>query len=163
MNVDAILACLNSHQVEYLLVGGMNFLLRHKPVLTFDVDVWIHDTPGNRGRCERALASMTAEWGATESEWGPVSNLPEGWLSRQPVFCLVTQHGPLDVFRRLDGVPSWKEALAGGVECRTAAGVVCTGISDADMLRCQEALGDPDRKPDRIAYLRRVLQEGDSP
>ena len=39
MNVDHILETLNGHQVVYLLIGGMNFLLRHTPVLTYDVDV----------------------------------------------------------------------------------------------------------------------------
>ena len=43
VNVDAILTSLNDRRVEYLLIGGMNLLLRHRPVLTLDVDVWIHD------------------------------------------------------------------------------------------------------------------------
>jgi hypothetical protein len=136
----------------------MNFLLRHKPVLTFDVDVWIRDTPANRKRCEDALASMRAEWGATESEWGPVADLDGDWLSRQPMFCLTTTHGALDVFRFLDGVASWEEASAASVECLTAAGTVCRGICDADMLRCQEALDESEQKSDRIEYLRRLLQ-----
>ena len=33
MNVDHILKTLNAHEVAYLLIGGMNFLLRHAPVL----------------------------------------------------------------------------------------------------------------------------------
>ena len=38
MNVDAMLRVLNEEQVDYLLIGGMNFLIRHLPELTFDVD-----------------------------------------------------------------------------------------------------------------------------
>ena len=37
MNVDAMLRVLNEEQVDYLLIGGMNFLIRHLPKLTFDV------------------------------------------------------------------------------------------------------------------------------
>ncbi len=158
MNVDAMLATLNDHRVEYVLIGGMNFLLRHKPVLTFDVDVWIHDTSVNRKRCEDALVALRAEWGATDKEWGSVANLPADWLSRQPMFCLTTEHGALDVFRTLPGVPSWENASAASVECRTASGTVCRGICDADMLRCQEALDESERKPDRVRYLRSLLQ-----
>ena len=55
MNVDQILRAFNETQVEYILIGGMNFLLRHAPILTFDVDLWIDDTPENRARCEAAL------------------------------------------------------------------------------------------------------------
>lgn len=29
MNVDAMLRVLNEEQVDYLLIGGMNFLIRH--------------------------------------------------------------------------------------------------------------------------------------
>ena len=160
MNVDHILRTLNDRRVEYVLVGGMNFLLRHEPVLTFDVDVWIHDTETNRRRCEEALADMRAEWGATEAEWGPVSSLSPGWLSRQFMFCLTTPHGALDIYRTLAGVASWEQAAAVGVECRTSNGTVCMGLCDNDMLRCQVALDAADRKTDRIAYLQRVLQRG---
>lgn len=43
MNVDQILDTLNRHQVRYLLIGGMIFLLRHSGALTYDVDVWIDE------------------------------------------------------------------------------------------------------------------------
>ncbi|HMP89874.1 MAG TPA: hypothetical protein PJ991_06720 [Kiritimatiellia bacterium] len=51
INVDRILDTLNRREVEYILIGGMNFLLRHKPVLTFDVDIWINDNESNRTKC----------------------------------------------------------------------------------------------------------------
>lgn len=46
-----MLTAFNAAGVEYMLIGGMNYLLRHDPVLTFDVDVWINDAEGNRARC----------------------------------------------------------------------------------------------------------------
>ena len=36
MDVERILQTMNGKQVAYLLIGGMNFLLRHEPMLTFD-------------------------------------------------------------------------------------------------------------------------------
>jgi hypothetical protein len=50
MNVDEILQTLNEGQVDYLLIGGMNFLIRHLPELTFDVDIWVRDDTENLGR-----------------------------------------------------------------------------------------------------------------
>ena len=47
MNVDEILRTLHDERVDYLLIGGMNFLLRHLPELTFDVDIWVRDDSGN--------------------------------------------------------------------------------------------------------------------
>ena len=44
MNVDQILETFNRGGVAYILIGGMSFLLRRAPVLTYDVDVWIEDT-----------------------------------------------------------------------------------------------------------------------
>ena len=99
MNVDHILETLNGHQVAYILIGGMNFLLRHTPVLTYDVDLWIDDTPENLDRCEKALGELQAEWGATDNDWGPVSSKTPGWLGSQAVFCLTSPHGAVDIFR----------------------------------------------------------------
>jgi len=42
-------------------------------------------------------------------------------------------------------------------EGRTAQGTAYHGLSDADMLRCQEALAEEDRKLERLQYLRRAL------
>jgi len=39
VNVDEILRILHAENVYCLLIGGMNFLLRHLPELTFDVDL----------------------------------------------------------------------------------------------------------------------------
>ena len=34
MNIDAVLSKLNERQVAYLLIGGVNFMLRHQPINT---------------------------------------------------------------------------------------------------------------------------------
>ena len=108
MNVDRVLETLNRHQVDCLLIGGMNFLLRHQPMLTFDVDVWVADTPDNLRRCESALAD-------------------------------------------------WHEAAKRAIPATTAAGVPYRGIADEDMLACQLALPENDRKPERIRALQDIL------
>ncbi|MCO6457588.1 MAG: hypothetical protein J5I93_19985 [Pirellulaceae bacterium] len=162
MNVDRILETLNRHQVAYLLIGGMNFLLRHKPVLTFDVDLWIADDPTNRDRCERALAELDAQWGRDDEDWKPVSHHPPGWLESQPLFCLTSPHGAIDVFRRVAGLGSWDDSHATSVASRTASGVEYIGLSDDDMLRCQYALEDGLRKKDRIETLKRAIRERDT-
>jgi hypothetical protein len=156
LDVDAIFDALNRRDVEYILIGGMNFLLRHQPVLTFDVDVWINDTPANRGRCEAALADLGAEWGPTEAEWGPVTRLPAGWLETQRVFALTTSAGALDVFRQAPGLDSWLACRGRALLGRTRAGREFWGLSDQDMLACQYALDEPLRKLDRIRYLERL-------
>ncbi len=157
MNVDQILETMNTHRVGYLLIGGMNFLLRHAPVLTYDVDLWIDDTEENRDRCEQALAALQAEWGASEKDWGAVADKPPGWLARQAVFCLTSPHGAIDIFRSLKGLGSWRESRAAAQPGTTAAGAAYLGLSDEEMLKCQMALPESSRNPERIRTLREAL------
>ena len=159
MDVDHILATMNACQVEYLLIGGMNFLLRHEPVLTFDVDLWINDQEANRRCCELAMATLEAEWGESDTDWAKVAERGPGWLDRQPVFCLNSPSGAIDVFRSVTGLPDWAVSRSRASRDTTASGTAYWGLSDEDMLRCQLALEEPYRKPHRIATLERVLQE----
>jgi hypothetical protein len=161
MNVDHILKTLNTHEVAYLLIGGMNFLLRHAPVLTYDVDLWIEDTPENLHRCERALGVLQAQWGATDKDWGPVADKPPGWLGRQPLFCLTSPYGSIDVFRMVKGLGSWAASRAEAQASETAGGVPFVGLSDEDMLKSQMALPETERNQRRIRMLRIALGQVD--
>ncbi len=157
MNVDHILETMNRNQVSYLLIGGMNFLLRHAPVLTYDVDVWIEDTPENLQRCEKALAELQAEWGASDDDWRPAADRPAGWLGRQWLFCLTSPHGPIDIFRSVRGLGSWAASHAKAQAGKTAGGVPFLGLSDDDMLQCQIALPEAERNSRRIETLKKAL------
>jgi hypothetical protein len=162
MNVDAILQTFNACEVEFLLIGGMNFLLRHQPVLTYDIDLWVRDTPANLARCDAALQALGAEWGPTEDAWKKVAEQP-GWLSRQSVFCLTSASGAIDVFRTVTGLPSWEEAHGRAYAGCTAGGVTYRGLCDEDMISCQLALPEGQRRHDRIAALRRSPSFRDEP
>ncbi len=160
MNVDKILASLNDAQVDYLLIGGMNFLLRHYPELTFDVDVWVRDQPENLERLNLGLRRMGAAWGPTETQWAPV---PEDWrwLARQHIFCLTTDYGALDIFREVWGLENrYDECRAAAVDSKTASGVSFAALSDEHMLACQEALPVAERKPRRMEILRQAILRG---
>lgn len=158
-----MLGALDDQQVDYLLIGGMSFLIRHRPELTFDVDIWVLDQPENLARLNRALRRLGVAWGATEEEWKPVPESEE-WLRRQSVYCLTTEHGALDVFRevrRLEG--ACVDCRERGVRTETAAGVLFRvglfrGLSDEDMLTCQEALPLAERKLARMRVLLQALQ-----
>lgn len=160
MNVDRILSALNRHRVRYLLIGGMNYLLRHEPIVTYDVDIWIEDSEANLRRAETALATLKAEWGRSAGDWGPVARRRPGWLKAQAVFCLTTPQGALDLFRRVTGLRDWRRARAAAVRGKTGAGVPFYGLSDADMLRCQRALGRSERKPQRVLVLEKAVRRG---
>jgi hypothetical protein len=161
VNVDLILDTLNRHQVAYLLIGGMNFLLRHAPVLTYDVDVWIEDEAANREHCEQALAELAAEWGPTNAQWRPVSQNPPGWTASQALFCLTSPHGSIDVFRSVKGLESWAACRTRAVMAKTATGVPYFALSDEDLLRCQMVLPEGEQKLDRIRVLKQAIEKGE--
>jgi len=104
----------NDCGVEYLLIGGMNFLLRHEPVLTYDIDFWIRDT------------KLDAAWGPAENSWLPVADQP-GWLGRQSVFCLTSPSGAIDIFRAVTGLASWQTCRDRAVVGHTSGGVAYPG------------------------------------
>ena len=156
MNIDHILRTFNEHEVEYLLIGGMNFLLRHEPVLTYDIDLWIRDTATNRDRCEAAMRQLDASWGPTEDSWRPVAE-QAGWLARQSVFCLTSPAGAIDIFRAVTGLPSWEHCRERAVVGRTAANVEYRGLCDEDMIACQLALPEGQRRHGRVESLQRSL------
>lgn len=138
----------------------MNFLLRHEPVSTCDIDIWVDDTSEDRIRCEAALADLQAEWGRSEEDWGPVVEEAPGWLDFQPTLCLNSPHGAIDVFGTVAGLGPCAESRARAVTGATAGGSSHVAIPDEDTLRCQMALPESQPKLDRIAALRRLLEEG---
>ena len=160
MQVDVIFQRMAKHEVEFLLIGGMNFMLRHEPVLTFGVDFWINDNLVNRNAWEKALAELGAQWGPTESEWGTVAG-KVGWLTLQGVFCLTSPYGSIDIFRSVTGLGSWQESRKDAVSIHTVGGATCWGINDKDLLACQTGLPVHLRKANRVEYLTRCLDERD--
>jgi hypothetical protein len=160
MDVDAILRAFNAERTRYIMIGGMNFYLRHEPVSTFDVDLWVADEPANLGRVGRALFQLKAEWGRTESDWKRVPADPS-WIKGQGWFCLTSPAGALDVFLRVEGlVDGFEECYQRAVHEKTGGGVPFMGLADEDMLRCQEALPEGLRKLDRMRVLRSKLKNG---
>jgi len=157
MNIDHILQTFDRRQVACILIGGVNFLLRHSPVLTYDVDLWIEDSPENLARSENALADLQAEWGASEQDWQPVAGRAPGWLARQGVFCLTSPFGAIDVFRSVKGLACWAACRGRAQTGSTAAGTPFIGLADEDMLDSQMALPEAERSRERIRILRQAI------
>ncbi|MDD4873264.1 MAG: hypothetical protein PHR77_22135 [Kiritimatiellae bacterium] len=156
MNIDPILESFNRQKVSYLLIGGMNFHLRHKPILTYDIDFWVEDTNENLLRCEKALAELNAEWGKAQEDWGPVANLKPGWLKDQEI-CLTSPFCPINIYRSRKGVGAWGTANERAYSGTTPGGVSYRGLGDEDTLADQYALDEQDRRMERIRILEEIL------
>jgi hypothetical protein len=159
MNVDAILECFAHHRVNVILIGGMNFLLRHQPVLTYDVDLWVKDTDENLTKVSEALRDLGAEWGRDDASWKPVPG-GFGWLRAQTIFCLTSAHGAIDIFREVAGLEGQYDICRDRCsECRTSSGIPYASLSNQDMLACQMALPETERRLDRVTFLKNLLHK----
>ena len=157
MDPGRILQIMNEHDVDYLLIGGLNFFLRHDPVATLDVDLWIADSEENRRRCEHALAELDAEWGKGDEDWGPVADKNPDWLNHQSVFCLLSPHGAIDIFLSVAGLADWQACASRALREEISEGVEYLGLADEDMLLCQQALEPAMQRKDRMARLQQAL------
>jgi len=78
-------------------------------------------------------------------------------LTRQWVFCLTSPVGAIDIFRGVTGLPSWEACRERAVVGQTAALVEYRGLCDEDMIACQLALPEGQRRKTRIETLRRAI------
>jgi hypothetical protein len=63
LEADQILACLERHQVRYVVIGGVAAILHGSPQVTFDADV----CPAPDARNLEALASALRQGGSDPS------------------------------------------------------------------------------------------------
>ena len=157
LDYERVFRVMNDCNVEFLLIGGLNYYLLHRPISTQDIDLFINDNFENRSRCELALAELGAQWGRNDDDWGPVDRKTPGWLNTQGVYCLLTIAGPVDVFRSLAGVESFERALADSKEVIVGTDTAVRLIGPMDLLACQMAIPEHARRHDRIIHLREVL------
>jgi hypothetical protein len=102
---------------------------------------------------------LQAEWGKTEEDWGIVAEKKPGWLGAQAVYCLTSPRGAIDIFLHLKGLEDWGLCDARALQEETASGVPYRGLSDHDMLKCQQAIDESARKPDRIRVLEEAIRK----
>ena len=157
LDYERVFRVMNQCSVEFLLIGGLNYYLLHRPVSTQDIDLFINDDVANRRRCELALEELSAQWGRTDDDWGPVGQKMPGWLSYQGVYCLLTIAGPVDIFRSLAGVVSFDWALVDSKELIVGSNTVVRLIGTKDLLACQMAIPETARRQDRVKHLREIL------
>lgn len=149
---------LNENGVRFILIGGMNYFLRFRPVTTQDIDIWISPTAENMRRCEKAMIAVEAEWGRTDDEWGAVADKPNGWLMSQSVFCLLTNCGLVDIFTSVAGLPDFETSWNRSETSSAGQETTFRSLSALDMLACQLAIPEENRRHERVAHLRKILE-----
>ena len=97
-----LLALLNKHAVEYIIVGGYALAFHGAPRFTGDIDIFVRPQPQNAARILEAL---------NEFGFGSAGLTEEDFSTPHKVVQLGTPPVRVDLITSLTGV-SWEEAVA---------------------------------------------------
>lgn len=126
------LRLLNSHDVEYLVIGGFAVGFHGYPRATSDIDIWICKTPDNVGRVVDAIR----EFGFDSPNLNPKLLLQQRKIVRMG-------HPPvrIEVMNEIDGV-TFEECRTGCVRAE-CDGIAVRFIGLHDLRRNKVASGRP--------------------
>ena len=154
---DRLLATLERHGVQFVLIGGVAATIHGSTMATFDVDVTPRRTRDNLDRLSAALVEL----GARVRTDDPATALPfdhdGASLGDAEVWNLTTDAGDLDLSFVPAGTRGFDDLVRDAVRV-DIDGHPLLVASLADVIRSKEAAG---REKDRLALplLRRLLSE----
>jgi hypothetical protein len=127
-----LLRILNEFEVEYLIVGGYAVMKYTEPRYTKDLDVWVHNSPGNSARLYHALA----RFGAPLRHDGVT---PETFTKDSVVYQIGVAPVRIDISTHIDGVTfetAWRNQVQDSI-----FGVPVHFISLSDLITNKRSTG----------------------
>lgn len=157
LQAEEIFACLDRHEVRYVLIGGLAAVLHGSPLATFDADICPDRETQNLRRLAAALEEIDARIRTPDSPRGVPFPREAAFLEGVQLLNLVTRFGDLDLSFSPSGTGGFAD-LAGNAAEMTIRGLRVRVASLEDVIRSKEAA---DRPKDRRALpvLRQVLAE----
>ncbi len=123
---------LAEHGVEFVVIGGFAVIGHGSQRITRDLDIVANPAPANGRRLIRALVDLGAEHRLSSGRWVKLSPRADPkWIARENRL-FNTRAGGIDVFNKLEGVPTWKEARPRAVETEAFGHEIL--ILDLDLL-----------------------------
>lgn len=157
LDAAALFACLDRHQVDYVLIGGLAAVVHGSPLPTVDADICPSADHENLQRLARALEELDARIRTPDTADGVAFPRDARFLSGVALLNLVTQAGDLDL--------SFTPAGTGGFADLTARAVVLTlfGVpvpvaALEDVIRSKQAANRP-KDVRALPTLRQLLDE----
>lgn len=156
----SMLRILRSHEVAFVVVGGVAARLRGAPLLTQDVDITPEPTTINMERLASALEEMGARLRSASEPEGVEFPFDADLLSTKQLWTLITKHGDLDLVLEPAGFAGFEELADGASPLRVATqpDLYVEVAALADVIASKEAAG---REKDLAALplLRTTLRE----
>lgn len=101
---DALVATLNAHAVDYIVVGGIAAIRHGSRRATRDLDIVPAPAPDNYGRLASALRELGAELRGVDAHRLGIDPADPDVLADGADLGLATKHGFLDVLQELVGI-----------------------------------------------------------
>lgn len=150
----AIIATLERHGVEYLVIGGIAARLAGAPIVTADLDVTPAQDLDNLRRLEAALADLGATFrvGSVTTDESITANV----LADNDHIQATTRHGDLDIIAKPAGTGGFDDLSRSARREEVAPGVSAAVAALADVIRSKEAAGRP-KDRGQVPLLRETL------
>ena len=145
VNLHKLLERLTTHEVEFVLVGGLAAIMYGCSVITKDVDVCVPFSLGNLRKLHEAIADLHPYHRFTPQEMPFV--LKEGLEDGLKNLYIMTDLGIVDFLGEIIGVGGYDEVRAHSIEVKTAYGSY--RMVSIDKLIDSKAAADRDK--DRVA------------
>lgn len=144
LDAEAILAVLNDHRVDYVVIGAWAAIAQGAPIgATRDIDLTPAIVDGNLDRLSAALKELGAR---IRAEGAPAEGLAFDHdgpsLARAAFWNLVCRHGELDLSFTPSGTGGYRD-LAANARVVRVHGVEARIADLADIIRSKEAAGRP--------------------
>jgi hypothetical protein len=159
---DEILAVLERHHVQYVVIGGLAAELRGSPYVTRDVDITPARNRENFAKLAAALSELGAKLRISDVEEPLAIPLDEHSFEQRTTWTFVTQHGYLNIPLLPDGTRGYDDLRRSATRERLTDTVTTSVAALADVIRSKEAAGrDKDRSV--LPILRQVLERSQTP
>ena len=156
----AMLRILRSHDVAFVVVGGVAARLRGAPLLTQDVDITPERTADNMERLAAALGDLEARLRSASELDGVEFPFDADFLASKQLWTLTTKYGDLDLVLEPAGFQGFEELADGASPMRvgTKPDLYVEVAALSDVIASKEAAG---REKDLAALplLRTTLRE----
>jgi hypothetical protein len=136
-----LLEVLISHEVDFVVIGGIAGIARGSAYMTNDLDIAYSREGGNVERLATALQAIGATLRGAPA--GIPFLLDAETLGAGAHFTFATNHGPLDILDRPDGSPPYEELRRRAGEPLDVGGLPVRVASLDDLIAMKEATGRP--------------------
>ncbi len=159
---ERLLAALDRHQVEFVLVGALAARLQGFPRVTADVDLTPAPGPENRERLAAALRELQARVFTESVPEGLSFDCTGAALGRAELWNLATTAGRVDLIFHPAGLESYQHLRDSAVRFEIH-GQVVLAASLRDILRSKEAADRPQDRQDAVILREMLRADGISP